>query len=255
MGVENYAIGGTRIFFNNNGHDGAAGDGFLDLGNLTTVNFTSEITKLPHTAFIAATLSRSKDLEIVTDQSFGLTCNMDELGAEQWNLVSSGNGTTTNTQAGGTPTNERHLAPLLLDRSFFADETNISALTVTGTGGTPTYATTDYTLVNAVTSEIKILSTGIITSALPLFINYTSAARTVEQISPGADLVLQGSARVHYQAQNGQDMTWLLNNCIVSVEGDTTLGSEAFSEAVLTLSAIVDKVVDTTNPFGLRTVG
>lgn len=257
MGASLYAVGGTRIFFNNNGHGsangGGVGDGWLDLGNLTTLDLTNAVTKLDHKAFIAATRSMAKDLTLNTDTQYGLTCNMDELGAEQWNIISSGAGTTTTTQSGGTPTNERHLAPALLDRSVFSDETNYSSMVITGSNSTPTYTTADYTLVNAVTGEVKILASGSITASLPIFFNYTSAERITERIVIAGDSVLQGSARVHYQGQNGEDMTWILNNCLVSVE-NLTLSGEAFSEAPLTLDALVDKITPA-EPFGYRLIG
>ena len=77
--------------------------------------------------------------------------SLDELFSENWNILLWGNGTTANVQSGATITDELTNAPILLDRSIFTVESEISALTVDGTGGTPTYTlNTDYELALAI---------------------------------------------------------------------------------------------------------
>lgn len=251
MSTTDILIGGGRVFFNDGGQDGLAGNGYLDMGNIPALAIQKAITEIEHFGFNAVTKSRQKDLNIVTDIGMSLSFTVDELFAEMWNILLFGNGTTTQTQTGATITDEAAVAPILLDRSIFTAESNISALTIDGTGGTPTYVLgTDYELINAVTGEIKILSTGSITSGLVLELNYTSAARTREKIVPGADASVKGSARLEFTAQNGDDFTWLIQNCEVKPDGDSPLSSTEASEVSVILNILVDKVVNTAEPFG-----
>ncbi len=251
MATTDYTLGGARLFFNEDGQDGAAGNGYLDLGNIPTFSIERTIAEIEHFAFIASSLSRQKDLNIVTDIGMSFNFAVDELFSENWNLLLFGNGTTTDTQSGSTITDEVAAAPVLLDRSIFTAETNISALTIDGSGGTPTYTVdTDYTLVNATTGEIKILSTGSITTGLALELNYTSAARTRQKILPGKDTGITGAARLEFQGQNGDDLTWIINNCELKPDGSNPLSSTEVSEANYVLNILVDKTVTTTEPFG-----
>lgn len=251
MSTSDILIGGGRIFFNDGGQDGLAGNGYLDMGNIPALAIQKAISEIEHFSFNAVTRSRQKDLNIVTDIGMSLSFSVDELFSEMWNILLFGNGTTPQVQSGATITDELTNAPIILDRSIFTVETNISALTIDGTGGTPTYvAGTDYELINAVTGEIKILSTGAITTGLALELNYTSAARTRQQIVPGADPSVKGSARLEFTAQNGDDFTWIVQNCEVKPDGDSPLSSTEASEVSVVLNILVDKVVNTAQPFG-----
>ena len=252
MSTTDLLIGGGRIFFNDGGADGAVGNGYLDMGNIPTLAIQKAITEIEHFAFIASTKSRQKDLNIVTDIGMSLSFSVDELFAENWNILLFGGGTTDQVQTGSAITDEAAVAPILLDRSIFTAESNISALTIDGTGGTPTYVEgTDYELVDPVTGEIKILSTGSITSGLVLELNYTSAARTRQKVVPGADPSITGAARLEFTAQNGDDLTWIIQNCEVKPDGDSPLSSAEVSEVSVILNILVDKVVEPTEPFGV----
>lgn len=251
MATTDILIGGGRLFFNDGGQDGAAGNGLLDLGNIPALAIQQAITEIEHFGFNAITRARQKDLNIVTDIGMSLSFTVDELFAEVWNILLFGNGTTPQVQSGSSITDEEAFAPVILDRSIFPVETNISALTIDGVGGTPTYVLdTDYELINAVTGEIKILSTGSITTGLELELNYTSAARTRQQIIPGADPSVKGSARLEFTAQNGDDLTWIIQNCEVKPDGDSPLSSTEASEVAVVLNILVDKVVTPAEPFG-----
>ncbi len=251
MGTSDVVVGGGRIFFNDGGNGGQAGNGFLDLGNLPTLAIQKAISEIERFSFNANTRSRQKDLNIVTDIGMSLSFTVDELFAETWNILLFGNGTTPQVQSGSAITDEAATAPLILDRSVFTAETNISSLTIDGSGGTPTFvAGTDYVLVNAVTGEIKILSTGSITTGLALELNYTSAARTRQQIIPGADPSIKGSARLEFTSQNGDDLTWVIQNCEVKPDGDSPLSSTEPSEVAVVLNILTDKTVNTSQPFG-----
>jgi hypothetical protein len=253
MATTDILIGGGRIFFNDGGQDGLAGNGSLDLGNVPVLAIQKALTEIEHFGFNAITRSRQKDLNIVTDIGFSLAFTIDELFAENWNILLFGSGTTPQVQSGSSVVDEVTTAPIILDRSIFTAETNISSFNIDDQLliASPYILGTDYEIVNAVTGEIKILSGGAITSGLtPLYMTYTSAARTRQQIIPGADASVKGSARLEFTAQNGDDLTWIIQNCEVKPDGDSPLSSTEASEVAVVLNILVDKVVNTSEPFG-----
>ncbi len=251
MATTDILIGGGRVLFNDGGQNGAVGEGFLNLGNTPSISVTKTITEIEHFGYNTTAKSRQKDLNIVTDIAMALSFTIDELTADAWRILLFSSAKTSNVQSGSTITDEAATAPVILDRSIFTAESNISALTIDGTGGTPTYVLdTDYELVNAETGEIKILSTGSITTALVLELNYTSAAKTRSKLVPGADASIKGAARFEFTAQNGSNMTWIINNCELKPDGDSPLSSTEASEVALVLNILTDKTVTTAEPFG-----
>jgi len=252
MSTDNILIGGGRIFFNDGGQDGNAGNGLLDMGNIPALAIQKALTEIEHFGYNAVTRSRQKDLNIVTDIGMSLSFTVDELFAEMWNILLFGSGTTSTVQSGSSIVDEVATAPVLLDRSIFTAESNISSLVVDddAASASPFVENTDYEIVNATTGEIKILSTGSITTGMSLFLTYTSAARTRQRIVPGADASVLGSARLEFTAQNGDDLTWIINNCEVKPDGDSPLSSTEASEVSVVLNILVDKVVTPAEPFG-----
>jgi hypothetical protein len=253
MATTDYTLGGARLFFNDGGQDGAAGNGYLDLGNIPTFSIERTIAEIEHFAFIASSLSRQKDLNIVTDIGMSFNFTIDELFSQNWNIILFGNGTTSTVQSGSSIVDEVTTAPILLDRSIFTAETNISNFFLDDQllKASPYVENTDYQIVNATTGEIKILSTGAITSGqTPLYMTYDSAARTRDRIVPGDDTSIKGSARLEFQGQNGGDITWVINNCEIKPDGSSPISSTEVSESNLILNILVDKVVTPAEPFG-----
>jgi hypothetical protein len=253
MADTDYTLGGARLFFNDGGNDGAAGNGFLDLGNIPTFALDRTVAEIEHFAFIASSLSRQKDLNIVTDIGMSFNFAIDELFSENWNILLFGNGTTSNVQSGEAIVDEVTTAPIILDRSIFTAQTNISAFDLDDQLliASPYVLGTDYEIVNAVTGEIKILSGGAITSGLtPLYMTYVSAARTRSKIVPGKDTSIKGSARLEFQGQNGGNLTWVIQNCEVKPDAASPMSSTEISESNLVLNILVDKVVTPAEPFG-----
>lgn len=254
MSTANILIGGGRIFFNDGGQDGLPGNGLLDLGNIPAVAIQKAITEIEHFGYNANTRSRQKDLNIVTDIGMSISFTVDELFAEMWNILLFGNGTTTQTQSSGSAAAETgHIAPALLDRSIFADNTNITAgtLVVKDDGGVATFVEgTDYEIINLVTGEIKILSGGTVVASEALELTYDFVGRVREKVVPGTDASVKGSARLEFTAQNGDDLTWIIQNCEVKPDGDSPLSSTEASEVSVILNILVDKTVNTAEPFG-----
>lgn len=251
--------GSSKVAFNDGGHDGNTGNGYLNLGNIPVFEYLQEIEKVDHKS-VNADGEMLKDLSLVIGKTVGANFDFDQLNAANLNLLFAGDGLTTDTQAGDTITDEAANAPIILDRSIFTAETDISSLSVDGTGGTPTYVLgTDYELVNAVTGEIKILSAGSITTGLVLELNYTSAAKTRQTIKVGKDNQIQGAARIEINttgsALNGRLLTWIIQNCIITAESGFTITPGEIAVAKLNIEVLADRVVTPTRPYGILIVG
>jgi hypothetical protein len=252
MSTTDILIGGGRIFFNDGGQAGLPGNGYLDMGNIPALAIQKAITEIEHFGYNATARARQKDLNIVTDIGMSLSFTIDELFSEMWNILLFGNGTTPQVQTGDTIVDEVATAPVLLNRSIFTAESNISALVITDTvPNTPFVLGTDYSIENAITGEIKIIDGGAITTGMDLLLDYTSAARTREKVVPGADPSVKGAARLEFTAQNGDDFTWIIQNCEVKPDGDSPLSSTEASEVSVILNILVDKVVTPAEPFGV----
>jgi hypothetical protein len=251
MSTTDVLIGGGRIFFNDGGFDGNAGNGLLDLGNIPTLAIQKAITEIEHFSFNALTKSRQKDLNIVTDIGISLAFTVDELFADMWNILLFGGGLTEQVEAGGGVVDEVAVAPVILNRSIFTVKRNISAVVITDdVPNAPFVLGTDYNVPDPSTGEIFIIDGGAITTGMDLLIDYTAAAETRQKIVPGADPSIKGSARLEFTAQNGDDLTWIVQNCEVKPDGDSPLSSTEPSEVSVILNILVDKVVNTTEPFG-----
>ncbi len=257
MATTDILIGGGRVFFNDGAQDGGVGNGFLDLGNTPSISVSKNITEIEHFGYNTTAKARQKDLNIVTDLAMSLNFTIDELTAEAWNILLFGSGTTSQVQAGASVVDEVATAPVLLDRSIFTAQSNISSLVVDddAASASPFVVDTDYELINAETGEIKILSTGSITTGMSLYLTYTSAAKTRSKVVPGADPSIKGSARFEFTAQNGLNVTWTIENCELKPDGDSALSSTEASEVALILNILTDKTVTTSEPFGDVRIG
>ncbi len=260
MATTDILIGGGRVFFNDgaDSDSGGTGSGFLPLGNTPSISVAKSITEIEHYSFNTTTKARQKDLNIVTDVAMSLNFTIDELTADAWGLMLFSSAKTSNVQAGASVVDEVATAPVILDRSIFTAQSNISSLVVddTAASASPYTVDVDYELINAETGEIKILSTGAITSGLtPLYLTYTSAAKTRSKLVPAADTSIKGSARFEFTAQNGSNVTWTIENCELKPDGDSPLSSTEASEVAFVLNILTDKNTTPAEPFGAVLVG
>jgi len=254
-----------RVYFNDGGQAAngaagvpAAGNGYLDIGHLPQMELTPEQETLDYARIVNG--ERIKVMSLVIRQALGMTMTFDEVNAENANLLLSGDGTTSNVQAGGSIGPESHIAPAKLGRSFFLTEVQASAIVITGSGGTPTYSSSsDYNeIANADNNEIKVLSTGTITSAAALRASYTSAAKNRDSISPLKDSLVEGSARIEIRtvgsALSGPTWTWIIENATLRASGGITFGGTV-AQPTLFLDVLADTVVYPLRPHGIVNIG
>jgi len=241
-GAEEYTLGGATVWFDD-------GNGLLNLGNIPNVSLVRAIEKLEH--FTPKDGQRKKDKSIVTTASLALNLTMDEFSKNNLDLLMYGNGDTSVDQSSGSATDEAATAPLELDRSIFTAFSNYSSLVVTGPAGTPVYVLgTDYEETDPVEGEIKIISGGTVTAGATLELDYSYAARALNQVLPGTDFVKEGNARLLFQTSAGKKFKWIIPNCALEVDGETDLSSETWSEAAVSLQVLVDPLLATTQPYG-----
>jgi len=252
MSTSDILIAGGRLFFNEDGHDGAVGKGYLDLGNLPALAIQSNVAEIEHYGFNAVTRTRQKDLNIVTDLSFSLSFTVDEMFAEQWKLLLLSSAIAAQVYAGASIVDEVATAPILLNRSIFTAQRNISSLVVDDQllSASPFVLGTDYTIPDPVTGEIFIIDGGGITTGMSLYLTYTAAAETRQKLIPGADASVKGSARLELTAQNGSDITAIIQHCEVKPDGDSAISSTEASEVSVVMNILADKVVTPAEPFG-----
>lgn len=248
MAVADYMIGAAVVHFND------SSNGWLNVGNIPNFSITRESETIEHSAVVSG--ERLIDLTLQLSQKLGFSFAIDEFNAPNIDKLLKGNGVTSNVQSGDTIVDEAATAPVIIDRSIFTAESNISSLIITGSGGTPTYVlNTDYELTDAITGEIKILLSGSITTALALLLDYTSAARTRDKVIPGKTLQVTGLCRVDIQPINGKHFTWIIQNAALRAEGEIALDSGAFSNATILIDILVDKTTTVAEPYGSILVG
>lgn len=257
----NTLSGSPSVWFNDGGNGGAVGNGLLNIGNLPTIDFTQELENVEHKS-ITSTGEMLKDVSLVISKSLGLTITLDEFNEENMNILFGGDGLTTNTQTGDTITDEKHDAPIILDRSLRTVESDISDFYMEASGGLSSYtvAAGDFEVEDASLGMIKILSTGSITSGeVGLEFNYTSAPKVTQTLDPGKDNQLKGSAIIRVDttgsALHGKAIVWIIQNAILRVESGFTTTPGEFATSQVTLDIIADKVVDATKPYGEMFIG
>lgn len=244
MAGENYLIGGARIFFN-------GGLGFRDIGNIPSVSLTRTIKELEH--FTAVSGKRLLDKRLVTEASLGIKFKMDEFNSENLNALFLGDGAADASYTSGSVVDE--VVTGYKDRYFFTAKNNISTVVLTNSAGTVTYVlNTDYTIDDAVVGAIKVLTAGAITDGQSLKIDYAYAAGTRKKIKAGKTFTVEGKARLVFKTLNGSPLEWVVNNCVLKVEGDTGLTSENWADSDFTLEILADTVVPT-EPYGYIMVG
>jgi len=120
---------------------------------------------------------------------------------------------------------------------------NISAVTVTGTGGTPTYVeNTDYA-VDATTGRIYIFTTaegGSIADEADIEVDYTYAADTSSTIQAGMATTIEGSLRFIAEPKQGPIFELEVWHFSLSTEGALALISDEYGEMSLNFEVLAD---------------
>lgn len=246
--ASNLTLGGMRIFFKP-----TTGDGYRDLGNISTVGFNRNINELEH--FTSKSGSRILDKKLIIETALSFTFNIDEFDNNNYNDLFFGNGITAADQSASSVSTESHsTSDVWAGRFIFTSFRNISALVVNAGGTTSAYTvTTDYLLDDARLGAIQIVDGGSITDNTALDLDYSYAAGTFTTIKPGNTFTVEGEARVEWNALNGANFKWDIPSANLRATGDTNFLADNWSEATFVLD-ILRSTSTAGQPYGLVTV-
>lgn len=113
---------------------------------------------------------------------------------------------------------------------------NVTAVTVTGAGGTPTYVlNTDYVL-DAANGRIQIVSGGGIADSTAILVDYTPAAETRNRASGGTE-AKRGELRVISDNAEGKNKDWWFPSVIMQPNGEMPViaADDAWAQMAFTI--------------------
>lgn len=199
MPNKQYVLGRGELYFDRMLPNTKTRTGERFIGNVTAFSISIESENLEH--FDSTQGVRQKDDSVLLQVNRTGTLTTDNIEADNLSLFILGD-TGTVTQTSG-PVVDESIAVSARDRYYQlgVSPTNpsgvrgVSAVTVTGPGGTPTYsAATDYTL-DAALGRIYIPPTSTIPATGNILVDYTRAANTRERLSSASQGSINGSLR------------------------------------------------------------
>ena len=226
MASQNYVLGRGRLFFAQFATGTLTPGGEYFIGNCPSFGVTINSETIDHMSSISgvreiddsATVSTQRNGSFTTDDVDGDSLALFFFGAK-----------STLTQSAGSATNET-VGPVDKDRFYQLGETpqnptgvrGITALTITGSTGTPTYvAGTDY-VADLTLGRIQILTTGAIPNGTSLRANYTRVANTREQVISG-NRPITGALRYIADNPRGANRDMYMPYVELSPNGDFTI--------------------------------
>jgi len=164
---------------------GGVSQGWFRFGNATLFSIQENAEIKERISRQSATYGQVLD-SVSIKQPAEISVTLDDLDYKNLALAFLGDSSSVNV-TGATVTAEAVSAPAP-GASFQTAQRKISSVTVTGTGGTPSYVEgTDFAVANADLGLIQILDGGSITAELALEVNYTYASMTANKVTGGTD--------------------------------------------------------------------
>lgn len=248
MPNKQYVLGRGELFFDRMLPNTKTRTGERFIGNVTAFSLSIESETLEH--FDSTQGIRQKDDSVLLQVNRTGTLTTDNIEADNLALFILGDKATITQTA--TPVVDYAINGIVLDRYYQLGLTpsnptgvrNVSAVTVTGTGGTPTYtAGTDYVL-DAALGRIYIPETSTIAPGANILVDYTPAANTRERLSSASAGSIDGSLRFVARNPKGPVRDVYLPYCSLTPSGELNfIGDEWLSMA---FNLEVQKLDDTT---------
>ena len=223
MASQNYVLGRGKLYFSTFVPGTLTPAGYNYIGNCPSisVNVTSET--LDHMSSTGGVREIDDSATVSTNRSGTFTT--DDVDADNLALFFFGTKNAVS-QSSGSVTGE---AISSAQKGLFyqlgatsANPTgvrNVTSVTVTGTGGTPTYAAgTDYT-VDLTLGLIQIVSAGAIANGTNLLVNYTRTAVSREQVVSG-NRPIQGALKFIADNPKGTNRDFFMPYVELSPNGD-----------------------------------
>jgi hypothetical protein len=189
--VSNYLLGKCVVYFDRFNSAGAQ-TGEMDLGNTPNFSITPNVESIDH--FSSREGLKKKDKSVDTGLGYTAKFAADEFSRDNLNLFLLGDGTEgSETQNAGAVGNEAVTARH--DKWVKLTYRSVSNVVITNSTGVTTYTEiTDYEIDYA-TGRIKALSTGSITDAQALLVDYHYASVTYPTIAAGMTSTIEGYLR------------------------------------------------------------
>lgn len=236
--VQSYTLGKGKIYFQPSGEDGER-----YLGNTPglTLSITSE--KLEHFSSETGISEKDDSTLVKVARASQLVC--DDISEDNLALFVIGTADDV-AQTGTAVTDEAFTVKqdrfyqLGVAAAFVTGKQGISLVTVTGSGGTPTYDVNDDYEVDATLGRIYIVPGGAIADDTDILVDYTYATNSRRQIATGTSSGTVGALRYIADNPKGTNRDYFMPQVEMSPSGDFALKSDPESPAYVTLTFDVD---------------
>ncbi len=249
--TDNYTLGKGVVYFDRYDFDISEYTGERDMGNAPEFSFNIALEKLEH--FSSRGGLKAKDKEIISQITPGVTFVLDEINKDNLGLLSLAEIVEV-AQAGGSITDETHTAHA--GKRIVLSERGISAVSITGTGGTPTYVqgvgqdyVIDTSLKDDVIGRILVLADGDITEGDVLEVSYTSAAVDYTEIRAFKETIVEGMLRFVSDNPAGTQQELEIWRCSLTPTGDTALIGDDWSTLGFTGEILKDETGHPDSPY------
>lgn len=248
MSNKQYVLGRGELYFDRMLPNTRTRTGERFLGNVTAFNVSIESETLDH--FDSTQGLRQKDDSVLLQINRTGAITTDNISVDNLALFVQGSATTV-TQT-STPVVDFAINDIVRDRYYQLGQTlsnptgvrNVSAVTVTGPGGTPVYTlNTDYT-VDAALGRIYIPATSTIAEGADILVDYTPAANTRERISSASLGSIDGALRFVARNPKGPVRDLYIPYCSLTPSGELNFIGEEWLAMAFNLE--IQKLDDTT---------
>lgn len=248
MTQKQYVLGRGELYFDRMLPNTRTLTGERFIGNVTAFNVAIESETLEH--FDSTQGIRQKDDSVLLQINRTGAITTDNINSDNLSLFVQGSATTV-TQT-STPVVDFAINGIVRDRWYQLGQTpsnptgvrNVSAVTVTGPGGTPVYTlNTDYT-VDAVLGRINIPATSTIPVNANILVDYTPAANTRDRISSASLGSIDGALRFIARNPKGPVRDVYIPYCSLTPSGELNFIGEEWLTMAFNLE--IQKLNDTT---------
>ncbi len=220
----NTVLGRGKLYFGKFATGTETHSGLRYLGNTPAFGLAVETQELDH--YNSDEGLKVKDESITLSVDYSGTLTTDNISPENLALFFFGDASTV-TQTSGTGLT----ANLTVNQGMLyrLDDRQISNVTVTGTGGTPTYTETDDYTVDLETGDIEIVTGGAITDGTDIIVNYDRAAVSVDLIISGKNAI-EGELLFKSFNPVGKKTDFLMKKVVIRPNGEFQLKGDEWQQ-------------------------
>ena len=248
--TDNYTLGKGVVYFDKKDQATGLYRGERDLGNAPEFSFNIALEKLEH--FSSRGGLKSKDKEIISQITPGVTFTLDEINKENIAMLSLADIAEV-VQVAGSAVDAPHKAHL--DRRINLDHRDVTSVIITDAAtGMETYVNgTDYvvdaTLKDDKIGRVLILSTGSIAEDENLLISYDYADITYTEIQAFKQTVIEGRLRFVSDNPVGTQQELEIWRVSITPSGDTAMIGDDWSTLGFVGEILKDATLHPNSPY------